>query len=150
MPKFQIFDELPPPGSSVLKASQSPEATIISVPQKYQLDYLSVISGTNQEATATVRMVVDGQVKRAASDGISGIDAVFNAISAILDKAPVIVFWSCPTIFHNRDSVAEFHVGFFLDHLKMSGNGYAKDMYEAAALAYIDGLNRLAVLIDEA
>lgn len=58
---------------------------------RFSLDYFSVQSGTNLMATATVRLICDGEVKSEAATGNGPVDAVYQAINRIAEYPISIV-----------------------------------------------------------
>jgi hypothetical protein len=110
------------------------------------LVYLHASSGTGTIPTATIKIVIEGQEVKATSIGVSGIDATWKAIGQATGLPAVIIWQDTPTICRGQNDEWEFRFRLSCDGKTAMGYGKAADIIVAAALAYVDGLNRLAAL----
>jgi 2-isopropylmalate synthase len=119
---------------------------IFRVPDKYQLDYLNVVSGTVAVPTATVKLKIDGLDAQGAGFGVGPIDATFNTIAKMAGTKSRLVRFSINAISGGTDAQGEVTVRLQENGLVALGKGADPDIFIASAKAYINGLNRLEYL----
>jgi len=119
---------------------------ILRVPDRYQLDYLNVVSGTVSIPTAMVRLRIDGQEAQGAGFGVGPIDATFNTIAKMTGTRSRLVRFSINAISGGTDAQGEVTVRLQENGLIALGKGADPDIFIASAKAYINGLNRLEYL----
>jgi 2-isopropylmalate synthase len=119
---------------------------ILRVPDRYQLDYLNVVSGTVSIPTAMVRLRIDGQEAQGAGFGVGPIDATFNTIAKMTGTRSRLVRFSINAISGGTDAQGEVTVRLQENGLIALGKGADPDIFIASARAYINGLNRLEYL----
>ena len=119
---------------------------ILRVPDKYQLDYLNVVSGTVAVPTATVKLKIDGHDAQGAGFGVGPIDATFNTIAKMTGTRSRLVRFSINAISGGTDAQGEVTVRLQENGLVALGKGADPDIFIASAKAYINGLNRLEYL----
>jgi 2-isopropylmalate synthase len=119
---------------------------ILRVPDKYQLDYLNVVSGTVAVPTATVKLKIDGHETQGAGFGVGPIDATFNTIAKMTGTSSKLVRFSINAISGGTDAQGEVTVRLQENGLVALGKGADPDIFIASAKAYINGLNRLEYL----
>jgi 2-isopropylmalate synthase len=119
---------------------------ILRVPDKYQLDYLNVVSGTVAVPTATVKLKIDGHDSQGAGFGVGPIDATFNTIAKMTGTKSRLVRFSINAISGGTDAQGEVTVRLQENGLVALGKGADPDIFTASAKAYINGLNRLEYL----
>jgi 2-isopropylmalate synthase len=119
---------------------------ILRVPDKYQLDYLNVVSGTVAVPTATVKLIMDGHEAQGAGFGVGPIDATFNTIAKMTGTRSKLVRFSINAISGGTDAQGEVMVRLQENGLVALGKGADPDIFIASAKAYINGLNRLEYL----
>ena len=119
---------------------------ILRVPDKYQLDYLNVVSGTVAVPTATVKLKMDGHDAQGAGFGVGPIDATFNTIAKMTGTRSRLVRFSINAISGGTDAQGEVMVRLQENGLVALGKGADPDIFIASAKAYINGLNRLEYL----
>jgi 2-isopropylmalate synthase len=119
---------------------------ILRVPDRYQLDYLNVVSGTVTVPTATVKLRVDGVETQGAGFGVGPVDATFNAIAKMTGTKSKLVRFSINAISSGTDAQGEVTVRLQENGLAALGKGADPDIFIASARAYINGLNRLEYL----
>jgi 2-isopropylmalate synthase len=119
---------------------------ILRVPDKYQLDYLNVVSGTVAVPTATVKLKIDSHDAQGAGFGVGPIDATFNTIAKMTGTKSRLVRFSINAISGGTDAQGEVTVRLQENGLVALGKGADPDIFIASAKAYINGLNRLEYL----
>jgi 2-isopropylmalate synthase len=83
---------------------------IFRVPDRFQLNYLNVVSGTVAVPTATVKLQVDGVEHRAQGFGVGPIDATFNTIAKMTGTKSKLVRFSINAISGGTDAQGEVTV----------------------------------------
>jgi 2-isopropylmalate synthase len=119
---------------------------ILRVPDKYELDYLNVVSGTVAVPTATVRLRIEGVEAQGAGFGVGPIDATFNTIAKMAHTRSKLVRFSINAISGGTDAQGEVTVRLQENGLVALGKGADPDIFIASAKAYVNGLNRLEYL----
>ena len=119
---------------------------ILRVPDKYQLDYLNVVTGTVAVPTAIVKLQIDGVETQGAGFGVGPIDATFNTIAKMTGTRSKLVRFSINAISGGTDAQGEVTVRLQENGLVALGKGADSDIFIASAKAYINGLNRLEYL----
>lgn len=119
---------------------------ILRIPDKYQLEYLTVVCGTVAVPTATVKLKIDGKEAQGAGFGIGPIDAAFNTIAKITGTLSKLIRFSITAISSGTDAQGEVTVRLQENGLVSLGKGADSDIFIASAKAYINGLNRIEYL----
>ena len=119
---------------------------IFRVPDRYQLNYLNVISGTVAVPTAIVKLGIDGVEQQGAGFGVGPIDATYNTIALMTGTKSKLVRFSINAISGGTDAQGEVTVRLQENGFVALGKGADPDIFTASAKAYINGLNRLEYL----
>jgi len=119
---------------------------ILRVPDRYELAYLNVVSGTVEVPTATVKLRIGGEEVRSAGFGVGPIDATFNTIAKMTGSRSTLMRFSVNAITGGMDAQGEVTVRLQENGLVALGKGADPDIITASAKAYINGLNRLEYL----
>lgn len=119
---------------------------ILRVPDRFELDYLNVVSGTVTVPTATVKLRIDGQETQSAGFGVGPIDAAFNTIAKMTGTRSQLMRFSVNAISGGMDAQGEVSVRLKENGLVALGKGADSDIIIASAKAFIHGLNRLEYL----
>jgi len=119
---------------------------ILRVPDKYELEYLTVVTGTVAVPTATVKLKIDGQESQGAGFGVGPIDATFNTITKMTGTRSKLVRFTINAISGGTDAQGEVTVRLQENGLVTLGKGADPDIFIASAKAYVNGLNRLEYL----
>jgi 2-isopropylmalate synthase len=119
---------------------------ILRVPDKFELDYLNVVSGTVAVPTATVKLRIDGVEAQGAGFGVGPIDATFNTIGKMTHTRSKLLRFSINAISGGTDAQGEVTVRLQENGLVALGKGADPDIFIASAKAYVNGLNRLEYL----
>ncbi len=112
----------------------------------YILDYLHIYSGTSAIPTATVRLRIHEEVKEGAAIGDGPVDAVCKAIAAVTGMSPTLARYEIRAVTSGTEAMGEVTIQLEEAGRSVMGRGASTDVIEASAKAYIEGLNKLAVL----
>lgn len=116
---------------------------ILRVPDRFQLDYLNVVSGTVAVPTATVKLRIDGEEAQGAGFGVGPIDAAFNTIAKMIGSRSELLRFTVSAISGGMDAQGEVTVRLKENGLVTLGKGADPDIITASAKAFVNGLNRL-------
>ncbi len=117
---------------------------VIKAPEIYRLVDLSIVSGTNQKPTATVKIQVGDQTVDRMEQGDGPVDATYKAIAAITNTKSHLLKFEIKAITGGTDALGEVMVSLEEDDRASRGHGADTDIIVAAAKAYINALNKLA------
>jgi len=112
----------------------------------YKLDYMHCVSGTKVLPSATVRLIVNGQVRQESSWGDGPVDAVYNAIKAVCGVEVELVTYSIQAVTSGTDAMGGVNIRIRSNGYVSNGHGSSTDIVEASARAYVDALNRLVAM----
>ncbi|HOG11848.1 MAG TPA: alpha-isopropylmalate synthase regulatory domain-containing protein, partial [Smithellaceae bacterium] len=118
--------------------------------EKYNLIYLNVVSGNVAIPTATMEMQVGKEVIRDAGFGNGPVDATFAAIRNITKTNYPLLKYAVNAITGGADAQGETMVQLKYNGNSVIGRGAHPDVIVASAKAYINALNRLEFLKDNA
>lgn len=118
--------------------------------EKYNLIYLNVVSGNVAIPTATMEMQVGKEVIRDAGFGNGPVDATFAAIRNITKTNYLLLKYAVNAITGGSDAQGETMVQLKYNGHSVVGRGAHPDVIVASAKAYINALNRLEFLKDNA
>lgn len=113
--------------------------------ERVTLERLRVIAGTEGPQTAEVDLVVDGETKWSIARGNGPVDAVFNAISQIMEHEAVLELYQVSAVTEGTDAQATVSVRLAEDGLVSTGKSSDPDTLVASAKAYIHALNKLEI-----
>jgi 2-isopropylmalate synthase len=119
---------------------------VLRTPDIFVLEYLHVISGTTVMPMASVKLSVNGRSVKAAGYGNGPIDAAYNTIAKLTHTQSELLRFTISAITGGTDAQGEVTVRLKENGLVALGRGADPDIMTAAALAYINGLNRLEYL----
>ncbi len=117
---------------------------------KYNLVYLNVVSGNVAIPTATMEMQVEKVLVRAAGFGNGPVDATFEAIRNITQTNYPLLKYAVNAITGGSDAQGEVTVQLKYNGHSVAGRGAHPDVIVASAKAYINALNRLEFLKENA
>jgi len=115
------------------------------VPQRFQLDAFSVMSGSATSPTATVKLRIDDKVKEQSATGDGPVDAALNAVKAITGTKSALTSFNIQAVTRGADALGEVTVMIEENGNTALGRGSSTDIIEASVRAYIDALNRMEV-----
>jgi 2-isopropylmalate synthase len=116
----------------------------VKVPEIYVLEDLYILSGMNQQPTATVRLRVGDSVMDRLDHGDGPVDAAYRAIAAISSTKSRLTKFEIKSITGGTEALGEVKVTLEEDDRSARGQGADTDIIVAAAKAYVNALNRLA------
>ncbi len=134
--KKDIFDE-------DIEALVSEEVS--KIPETYSLVDLSVSGGIKLKPTAELKLKVNNRVVEKKARGDGPVDAVYKAISSVTKTKSNLMKFEVKSITGGTDALGEVMVSLEEDGKKVRGQGADTDIIVAAAKAYINALNKLAV-----
>ncbi len=118
---------------------------IVHAHERIKLVALSVIAGTGGPQSAALTMDVDGQRLTYQATGNGPIDAIFNAIRALVPHEAVLELYQVQAVTEGTDAQAEVSVRLAEDGKTVTARGADPDTLVASARAYIAALNKLMV-----
>jgi 2-isopropylmalate synthase len=123
---------------------------VYRVEDKYNLVYLNVVSGNVAIPTATMEMQVGKDLVREAGFGNGPVDATFAAIRSITKTNYPLMKYAVNAITGGSDAQGEVTVQLKYNGHSVAGRGAHPDVIVASAKAYINALNRLEFLKENA
>lgn len=118
---------------------------VSKIPEIYSLVDLSVSSGMKKEPKATIKMKVKGKIVKKIAHGDGPVDATYKAIASITRTKSNLLKFEVKSITGGTDALGEVMVSLEEDGRAVRGHGADTDIIVAAAKAYINALNKLAV-----
>jgi len=112
--------------------------------ERFEVEDLSILSGTFASPSATVALRVDGERVKADAQGIGPVDAVFKAIAELTETKSELERYQVNAITGGMDALGEVSVTVSEDGRKVIGHGAHPDIIVASAKAYVHALNKLA------
>lgn len=136
--KKEIFDE-------DILALVEPEGT----ESRYQFHSLQIECGTEGPQIARLGMVIDGRERITKKEGNGPVDAMFNAIRAlVLDAGEAsLKLYQVHAVTEGTDAQAEVTVRLEREGKMVTGHGADVDTLVASAKAYIHALNKLETFV---
>ena len=111
--------------------------------ERFQLEQVTVLSGTFAKPSATVSLRVDGESRKATALGIGPVDAVFKAIAELTDTKSELVRFQVNAITGGMDALGEVSVTVSEGGRRVIGNGADPVIIVASARAYVHAINKL-------
>ena len=121
---------------------------IVTAHDRIRVVALTVIAGTMGPQSATLTLDLDGQHRTHQSTGNGPVDAIFNAIHALVPHQAVLELYQVHAVTQGTDAQAEVSVRLAHDGRSVTGKGADPDTLVASARAYLGALNRLMVKRD--
>ena len=134
--KKEVFDE-------DIEAIVADEVLRIEIPERFRLDKLNVVSGTESIPTATVEMYIDGMHVKEKGVGDGPVDAAYKTIAKLTKTKSKLLRYSVNAITGGTDAQGEVTVRLQEDDHIVLGQGAHTDIIVASAKAYINALNKL-------
>ncbi|PTM52774.1 2-isopropylmalate synthase [Phreatobacter oligotrophus] len=104
---------------------------------------LLVVAGTLGPQAATLTLDLDGMHKTVQATGNGPVDAVFNAIKAIVPHEAVLELYQVHAVTQGTDAQAEVSVRLQAEGNTFTGKGADPDTLVSSAKAYLSALNKL-------
>ncbi|RED18307.1 2-isopropylmalate synthase [Pontivivens insulae] len=135
--KKEVYDE-------DLIALMSDETTS-SGHDRIKLMEMEVRCGTTGPQTCTMVLMVDGEAKRAETEGDGPVDATFNALKSLISHSASLELYNVHAVTGGTDAQATVSVRLEEDGKIVAGQSSDTDTVVASAKAYINALNKLFV-----
>ena len=104
---------------------------------------LTVIAGTMGPQTATLTLDIEGKHVTTQSSGNGPVDAIFNAIQALVPHDAKLELYQVHAVTEGTDAQAEVSVRLAEDGRSYTARGADPDTLVASAKAYLGALNKL-------
>jgi len=104
---------------------------------------LTVIAGTMGPQSATLSLDIDGKHVTTQSTGNGPVDAIFNAIHALVPHEAKLELYQVHAVTEGTDAQAEVSVRLSQDGRAVNAKGADPDTLVASAKAYLGALNKL-------
>ncbi|MEJ0094823.1 MAG: 2-isopropylmalate synthase [Methylocella sp.] len=118
---------------------------IVHAHERIKLVALTVIAGTKGPQSATLTLDIDGVAHTHQATGNGPVDAIFNAIVALVPHSAVLELYQVHAVTKGTDAQAEVSVRLAEDGNSVTAKGADPDTLVASARAYIASLNKLMV-----
>ncbi len=106
---------------------------------------LRVIAGTDGPQSATLTLDIDGTERTVERTGNGPVDAIFNAIQALVPHAGKLDLYQVHAVTEGTDAQAEVSVRLDENGRVVTGRGADTDTLVASAKAYVAALSKLMV-----
>jgi 2-isopropylmalate synthase len=116
---------------------------LASAADKVQVKHLRVIAGTEGPQEAFLTVTIDGDEKSANATGDGPVDAVFNAIHAVVPHDAILRLFQVHAVTEGTDAQAQVSVRLEDDGRIATGTAADTDTLTASAKAYVNALNNL-------
>ena len=121
------------------------DENIATAHDRIRLVSLSVIAGTRGPQRATMKLAIDGRAAvTEEADGNGPVDAVFNAIKALVPHEADLELYQVHAVTEGTDAQAEVSVRLKAGERSITARGADPDTLVASAKAYLSALNKLS------
>jgi 2-isopropylmalate synthase len=110
---------------------------------RLRLVSLTVIAGTNGPQRATMKVEVEGKVRIDEAEGNGPVDAVFNAVKALVPHEAKLELYQVHAVTAGTDAQAEVSVRLSQDGRSVTARSSDPDTLVASAKAYLSALNKI-------
>ena len=117
----------------------------LEISDGYRCELFIVNSGNTIPATATVKLIKDGQERMESGIGDGPVNAVFNAIDRIIGSNFTLADYSLRSVTAGEDALGEAVVKLRSEGVTATGRGLSTDVIEASITAYLNGINKLTL-----
>ncbi len=113
------------------------------LPERWKLASFHTSAGSSSIPTATLELQCEGQpVICDAATGDGPIDAVFRAMERIMELTARLDEFNVESVSRGKDALGEVRVAINVTGRQYQGKGVSTDIIEAAAMAYLQALNK--------
>jgi 2-isopropylmalate synthase len=116
---------------------------IATAQDRIKLESLTVIAGTMGPQSATLTLDIDGRHQTFQASGNGPVDAIFNAIKALVPHEAVLELYQVHAVTEGTDAQAEVSVRLAQGDYSVTSRGADPDTLVASAKAYLGALNKL-------
>ncbi len=121
---------------------------VTKVPERFSLKGLHVKGGLNEPPSATVELLMNGDLASQTGTGDGPVDAVYNTIAALTETKSHLRAYIVKAITGGTDAQGEVSVRVEENGEVVTGHGSDTDIIVASAQAYLNALNKLADLVE--
>ncbi|MFA6665466.1 MAG: 2-isopropylmalate synthase [Armatimonadota bacterium] len=132
--KKEIFDE----DLAALVADE-----VHSIPETYQLEYMTVITSLEGIPSATIKVKSGGRDIAECAMGVGSVDAVYQTIDKIVNVPHNLIDYNVKSVTGGTDAIGEVTIKIGDDDSVYIGRGASLDIVEASAKAYVQAINKL-------
>jgi len=118
------------------------EFDIADIKDEYEFDTFVINSGNRMTATATVKLIHNGEPVEEAATGDGPVDAAFKAVDKCTGMSFSLEDYIVRSVTGGKDAQGEVVVKLDKDGKKVRGRGLSTDIVEASVRAYVDAINR--------
>ena len=118
---------------------------IVNANDRFKVTALTVIAGTAGPQSAALTMDIDGAKQTHQATGNGPVDAIFNAITALVPHSATLELYQVHAVTGGTDAQAEVSVRLSEDGREVTGKGADPDTLVASARAYVAALNKLVI-----
>ncbi len=111
---------------------------------------LTVIAGTQGPQSATLTLDIDGKHITTQATGNGPVDAIFNAIHALVPHEATLELYQVHAVTEGTDAQAEVSVRLSHDGRSVTSRGADPDTLVASAKAYLGALNKMTSRLNRA
>jgi 2-isopropylmalate synthase len=104
---------------------------------------LTIIAGTMGPQSATMTLDIDGEHKTTQAIGNGPVDAIFNAIHALVPHEATLELYQVSAVTEGTDAQAEVSVRLQANGMTFTGRAADTDTLVASAKAYLSALNKV-------
>ena len=115
----------------------------ISTEDRFALVSLAIQSGTEEQASASVSLMLDGVERSSTARGVGPVDAVFRGISDLVETESQLERYQVHAVTAGLDAQGEVSVTISEGGRTVIGHGAHEDVLVASARAYVHALNKL-------
>ncbi len=116
---------------------------IATAQDRIKLVSLTVIAGTMGPQSATLTLDIDGKHETVQATGNGPVDAIFNAIKALVPHEAKLELYQVHAVTEGTDAQAEVSVRLAQGEQSVTSRGADPDTLVASAKAYLGALNKL-------
>jgi 2-isopropylmalate synthase len=113
--------------------------------ERIKVEALTVIAGTMGPQTATLTLDIDGNHVTKQATGNGPVDAIFNAIHALVPHSATLELYQVHAVTEGTDAQAEVSIRLTENGKSVTAKGADPDTLVASARAYVAALNKLMV-----
>ncbi len=121
---------------------------VTKVPERFSLKGLTVESGLAKRPSATVQLLINGELKSQTGTGDGPVDAVYHTIASLTETKSHLRAYIVKAITGGTDAQGEVSVRVEEGGEVVTGHGSDTDIIIASAQAYLNALNKLADLVE--
>lgn len=112
----------------------------------WSMKYLNINAGSLGHATATITLLRAGIETTDAATAKGPVDAIARCMDRICDVKGAIEDYRLRSVSKGQDALGEVSMRVRIEDTAVGGKGLSTDVLEASAMAYLDAINRAALL----